>query len=683
MICCSIQHKSARQIAAILGKVEMAEIRLDLCDLSDEDVEEVFSSDTPLIAVCRTTDGDYHRAERLLTLAVKAGARYVDLEIEAPKPVSKRIASACAEWGTTLIRSYHDFEGTPSMDDLKAIVDKCRHHDGEVVKVVTTANSEEDSRTVTGLYKYYTAESLVAFAMGEKGRESRLECLRRGAPFSYAALSTDEATAPGQMTYDVMYKAVYGTFKALDAGRLRMPSSKSYAQRAIIASALAEGTSVLRGYTPCGDSESAIKVAAALGAIVRKKRGTQGTITLEIEGIGAGPELSSDVDGSETPLPCINVGESGLLARLMIPLCCSLYPDGMHIEGEGTLLQRPLQGAVATVQALGGSISGDVSRDVKGGSVRETGTDGRDATVPLSVRGPLKPGRIGIDGSKSSQLVSGALMALPLCERNSSLCVNRPVSIPYIYITMDILRKFGVKVRSEMYGGRQLLDEDWSKCTEIVLKIKENQRYKAAEIDLEGDWSAASAFLAAGAVFGSVALEGLDTTSLQADLTMMDILMEAGASLSQMDEPKGVIAVKKAPLQGFKADLSNSPDLFPVTSVLCAFCQGRSILRGVRRLVHKESDRSEGIVRMLHRMGVGVQVKGDEMTIDGEGLASRLMNGRLLKGGEYTADHDHRMVMALRLAELGASEPLIIDDTDCVAKSFPRFNETWNEMIKC
>ena len=179
-----------------------------------------------------------------------------------------------------------------------------------------------------------------------------------------------------------------------------------------------------------------------------------------------------------------------------------------------------------------------------------------------------------------------------------------------------------------------------------------------------------------------MALEGLDTTSLQADLTMMDILMEAGASLSQMDEPKGVITVKKAPLRGFRADLSNSPDLFPVTAVLCAFCQGRSILRGVRRLVHKESDRSEGIVRMLSRMGVAVQVKGDEMTIDGESLASRLMNGRLLKGGEYTADHDHRMVMALRLAELGAPEPVIIDDTDCVAKSFPRFNEIWNEMIK-
>lgn len=673
MICCSIGHKSARQIEAILRKVEMAELRLDLCELSEDEIENIFSSsDTPLIATCRTADGDYHKAERLLTLAIKAGARYADLEIDAPKPVSKRIANACAEWGTTLIRSYHNCGCTPSLDELRAVADKCRHHDGEVVKIVTSAQSPEDADTVLALYRYYTAESLVAFAMGEAGAKSRIKCIEKGAPFSYAAVDgAVPGTASGQMPYSEMYRAVYGERKALDAAGLRAPASKSFAQRAILAAALADGVSVLKGYTPCGDSESALKVAKEMGASVKRKRGAGGTVTLEITGIGGAAGESAAQTGSERQERVFHVGESGLLTRLLMPLGCALFPDGIRIEGEGTLLQRPLQGAATTMEALGCKV------DVDG--------EQTDVTVPFALQGPLRPGRIETDGSRSSQLVSGALMALPLCAKNSTLHVMNPVSIPYIYITLDILRRFGVKVRSEMYCGRQLLDGDWSKCTEIVLKIKENQRYRAAELDLEGDWSAAAPFLAAGAVYGGVSVSGLDTSSLQADLTMMDILVDAGASVSQTGSPEqettGVITVKKAPLQGIKADLTNCPDLFPVTAVLCAFCQGKSVLRGVHRLSHKESDRAEGIKDMLCRMGVKAQIKDDDLIVEGESLDSRILNGRLLKGGKFTSSHDHRMVMALRLAEPGADSLVEIDDEGCVCKSFPSFNEIWKNRI--
>lgn len=663
MICCSIANRNAKGILSLLEEVEMAEIRLDLCHLSDDDIEEVFSSDTPLIATYRTAQGgDYREAERQLTLAIRYGARYVDLEIKAPKPVSKRIANACAQWGTTMIRSYHNNDCTPSIEELRGIADKCRHHDGEIVKIATFAGNAQDVDTVLSLYKYYTAESLVAFAMGTEGAPSRMECLRRGAPFSYASTEDADATAPGQMPYELMRSEVYGTRKALAASRLRMPSSKSFAQRAILAAALSDGVSVLRGYTDCADNASALAVAAQLGACVRRKRGAAGTSTLEITGIACGTE--------NAVLPQtrrFNVGESGLLARLMMPLGCHLLPEGFSLEGEGTLSGRVMQGAKTTIEALGGKVisSGD-----------------RDITLPVTIEGPLRPGRIEIDGSKTSQLVSGALMALPLCSRNSSLRVMKPASIPYIYITMDILRKFGVKLRSEMYGGRQLLDQDWSKCTEMVIKSKENQRYKAAELTIEGDWSAAAVFLAAGAIFGSVQIEGLDTGSLQADLTMVDILMAAGASISQENEPTGTIIVKKAPLQGVRADLSNCPDLFLAVAVFCAFCQGRSSLRGLHRLSHKESDRAEGITEMLSGLGVRHQVKGDDLVIEGESLCSRIMNGRLLKGGKYTSNHDHRMVMALSLAELGADAPVEMDDIQCVGKSYPGFNDTWNEYIR-
>ena len=216
----------------------------------------------------------------------------------------------------------------------------------------------------------------------------------------------------------------------------------------------------------------------------------------------------------------------------------------------------------------------------------------------------------------------------------------------------------------------------------MVFKIKGDQKYKAADIDLEKDWSAAANFLVAGAIFGKVELEGLDTTSLQADLSVMDILMDAGASLSQLDGDKGNITVQRAPLKAFVVDASNCPDLFPIISVLAAFCQGTSRIAGVGRLANKESDRAKAIKDMLTGMGVNVSVEGDEMVIEGYGLAQRLLAGNLLKGGEYTSCHDHRMVMALKVASLGADSPVVIDDEACVAKSFPQFHGLFDTLTK-
>jgi 3-phosphoshikimate 1-carboxyvinyltransferase len=213
-------------------------------------------------------------------------------------------------------------------------------------------------------------------------------------------------------------------------------------------------------------------------------------------------------------------------------------------------------------------------------------------------------------------------------------------------------------------------------------KVKGGQKYKAADIDLEGDWSAAANFLVAGAIFGKVEIEGLDTTSLQADLSIMDILMDAGASLSQIDGKKGNITVQRAPLQAFEVDASNCPDLFPILAVMAAFCQGPSRMAGVGRLANKESDRAKAILEMLTQMGVQARVEEDELIVEGHTLSERLLDGDELKGGAYTSHHDHRMVMALKVASLGADSPITIDDEDCVAKSFPQFNDLFARVIR-
>ncbi len=723
MICTTIQNRNHEQVLDALQCCEMAEIRLDRCDLTPGEIDDIFSSDVPLVATCRIDEvaekdpslrdlPEQSRmikamqiAERRLLRAIEAGARYVDVEIEAQKQMSKRIRNAAHENGTVFIRSFHDFNGTDSLSGLKAMVEKCVYHGADMVKMVTTAHSEEDVDRVMSLYQWCRDErkggneriaaladgGLIAFCMGEEGRASRLDALRHGAPYTYAALNQEESAAPGQWPTKEMQASVYGGFRfiggtecgnipempvvprnsgvssAVSYGkcpRSVMPASKSFAQRAIIAAALADGTSHLRGYTPCGDNDAAIEVACNLGAEV-----TIGGNELTIKGISASlGSVKTLKHRSEEGNPVLHVGESGLLTRMMIPLMTQICPEPVTFTGEKTLLGRPLTGAKDMMETFGAEIA--------------SATD--EVKVPLTVKGPLKSGRAEISGKHGSQLISGLLMALPFGEKNATLVVHEPKSIPYMFITLEVLKKFGIKVGNEMLGGRDFLesDGDWSLCTEMVFKVKGGQKFKAADMDLEGDWSAAANFLVAGALFGRLEVEGLDTTSLQADLSIMDILMDAGASLSQTDGDRGVIAVQRAPLKAFSVDASNCPDLFPIISVLAAFCQGTSRIAGVGRLANKESDRAKAITEMLSQMGVSVSTEGDELVIEGHSLAQRILSGTLLKGGAYTSCHDHRMVMALKVASLGADGVITIDDEDCVTKSFPQFHEMFDKILK-
>lgn len=709
MICTTIQNRTLEEIIGLLEgsepRIQMAEIRLDRCPLDIEEIESLFSSsDTPLVATCRVVDdgnGTWEEAEEKLTTAVEAGAAFLDLEIEAPKEVGKRLRRACTEYGTTMIRSSHFFAGTPSDDVLRNTVEKCRKFGGEIVKIAAMAKSGEDVARVLGLYSQEQTSQrqaeLIAFSMGETGRASRLECLRLGSPFTYAALNDNEAAAPGQWTYSEMIAAVYGERRPLHCDTaLNMPASKSFAQRAIIAAALADGESRLEGYSPCGDNEAAIEVAKALGAEVRvEAAGVRSDLSDSSTDTATGTTLTIKGAGSSVNMPDkLNVGESGLLTRLMIPIVAALGKgQPIEIDGIGTLPARPLKGASEIMAGFG--------------TVLRPLNPAPEVHVPLTVQGPLLSGKTSVSGKGGSQLISGLLMALPLLPGDSTLHIHDPKSIPYMFITADVLRRFGIRIGSEMEGGEDFLEtQDWSLCTGITFKIKGGQKYSPAAFDIEGDWSAAANFLVVGALFGDVRLTGLDTTSLQADISIMDILMEAGASLSQIeDEPqdeesanvkdsndneaadaqeanapqghRGLITAQKAPLRAFDTDLNNCPDLFPIVAILAAFCHGRSNIQGFKRLASKESDRGAAILNMLTQMGVEASAAGDILSITGESVESRLLNGHLLKGGEYTSSHDHRMAMALTVASWCADSPIQIDDTSCIAKSFPAFLDAY------
>ena len=373
----------------------------------------------------------------------------------------------------------------------------------------------------------------------------------------------------------------------------------------------------------------------------------------------------------------VHVGESGLLTRLMIPIVAVLGKGPVRITGEKTLPGRPLKGAADMMASFGVLLSSDNARS----------NAFNDVFVPLTVKNNLVPGKNNlvpgkaeISGKDGSQLISGLLTALPLTGKNSTLYVEDPKSIPYMFITVDVLGKFGIRIQSEMEGDDIFLQtQDWGHCSQITFKVKGNQQIKAADLAIEGDWSAAANFLVAGAIFGSLDLDGLDTASLQADLSIMDILTEAGASLSRLDEEK-TLHVQRAPLNAFHFDLNQCPDLFPIVAVLATFCQGESRLAGVNRLAGKESDRGKAVADMLTQMGVKNRIEDDEMIICGRSLQQRLLTGTLLRGGSYTSLHDHRMVMALKVVALGADSPITIDDEACVAKSFPSFHEIFNKI---
>ena len=683
MICTTIQNKTIDEIYAILesGDVEMAEIRLDSCPLTMDEIEELFStSDVPLVATCRinavkerlsqTLAGHQHgngisrnvqhghpqenisedlqvdrngtsyenrhghvqasrqetgshqqddrklemkasqEVESKLITAIHAGAAFVDLEIEAPPMMSKRLRRETRENGTVFVRSYHDYKGTDSIEALKALTEKCFAIGADIAKIVTMAapctgdNQSPDVDRVLSLYDHFDPAKLIAFAMGDAGKTSRIQCLAKGSPFTYASLNEADTAAPGQMPTREMRDIVYGncvnvnaagtaadrlsaghlnadrlqtleatveatandtseetgTSSDIDNGpgaaEIQMPSSKSFAQRAIIAAALAEGTTTLNGYSPCGDNESAISVARALGAevtvglVYREGKVAKDSSTLTIKGRGAAALVPETV----------NVGESGLLARLMIPLMAVLGGGNATVNGEGTLTRRPLKGARNIMGAFG------VRLETISGTGQELSSE---VHVPLTISGKLEGGKVTVSGSGGSQLISGLLMALPLLQEDTVIRLTEPKSIPYLFITMDVLKAFGVKIWCDMEGGQEFAEsQDWNDCTEIVLHIKGGQSYKATDMDIEGDWSSAANFLVAGAIFGKVNVSGLDTKSLQADLSIMDILMEAGASLSQMgdDDPRGVIHVQKAPLNAFDVDANNCPDLFPLAS---------------------------------------------------------------------------------------------------------------------
>ena len=397
------------------------------------------------------------------------------------------------------------------------------------------------------------------------------------------------------------------------AGVAAPPCSKSYAQRALAAALLADGETVLRNLDFCDDTLSAIRVIETLGAKVERLDER----TVKVTG-GLAPK-------SDT----IHVGESGLATRMFTPIA-SLWNTPITIQGEGTLLYRPMHMMIEPLRKLG--------VDVRDGGGR----------LPVEVCGPIKGGEIEVDGSVSSQFLTGLLMALPLADEDTTIAVENAVSKPYLDMTIDMASKFGVNIQHNDYNE---------------FYIEGGQKYEAADLVIEGDWSAAAMLLVAGAIAGKVTLSNVSMLSKQADVAVCDALVHAGALVTS--EPDSITAEHRD-LVAFEFDATQCPDLFPALAALAAAAEGESIIYGTHRLEHKESNRAETIAKEYGKLGIEVRLEGDAMYIKGGKIHS----------AECESHHDHRIAMSLAVSALRSDGEITIHNAECVAKSFPDFFET-------
>ena len=395
------------------------------------------------------------------------------------------------------------------------------------------------------------------------------------------------------------------------SGVITPPCSKSYAQRVLAASLLAEGTAVLRNIDYCDDTRSALNCIKTLGAEVSD----DGSV-LRIRG-GLSPR------GSE-----LHVGESGLSARLFAPVA-SLCGTPITITGAGSLPHRPMMPMVEALRALGVSV-----RD--GGGF-----------LPIEVCGPLRGGEATVDASISSQFVTGLLLALPLADNDTTLHVTAPVSLPYMDMTIETALRFGVRIFHNNYKE---------------FFIEGRQHYVPADMTIESDWSSAAAILVAGAIAGETTVRNTPSLSKQADTAIITALVRAGAQVSH--DSDSVTAVSR-PLTAFEFDATQCPDLFPVLAALAAAADGESVIVGTKRLEHKESNRAETLCEEYEKLGI-------EIDIDEENVM-RIRGGEI-HAAECEAHGDHRIAMSLALSALRCRDgEVTIHGAECVAKSYPDF----------
>ncbi len=393
-----------------------------------------------------------------------------------------------------------------------------------------------------------------------------------------------------------------------------LPPSKSVAQRAILAASLCHEPVILSGLGQSKDVKHFLEMSKQLGAVHQE-------ITAD----------SLEIQGFKNAIhPQLHAGESGLGLRLITGIAAILGP-AFHINGEGSLLNRPILEFESILPQLG------VHCQTNGGF------------LPLQLSGTAKGGKISIDGRSGSQYLSGLLMALPLLKEDSIITVDELTSKPYIDLTLSVLDEFGIEITHDSYRK---------------FTIKGGQHYsRKTPFEIELDYSGASILMVEGAIHQGIRIENLNPNSIQGDKAMLAALTLAGVQHSWEEK---TLQIKASEIKPFEFDATQCPDLFPSLVVLAAAAKGESTLIGANRLINKESNRATVLVKEFGKLGLKIDLDGEEMKIFGTGK---------LSSGTVFSHNDHRIAMAGAVAAKLTDFGITIEGAESVEKSYPEF---WN-----
>lgn len=402
-------------------------------------------------------------------------------------------------------------------------------------------------------------------------------------------------------------------------GKVLPPPSKSHTHRAFFFAAMADGTSVISHPLISSDTKATLNACKLMGAETKFLH--DGRISISGGKLHA-PKITVDADNSGTTM------------RIFTGLC-SMFDEPVTITGDESLLKRPMGPLLKTLEQSG---------------IECVSTGG---FPPITVKGPNKGGVMKINGSVSSQFITSLLMVSPMLEKPSEIIVEGSmVSGPYLDVTISMMRLFGASASRK----NNVFDVE---CT----------GYKPYDYIVPSDFSSAAFPLVAGALGGKVTVTGMDLNDPQGDKVIVDILRKAGCYVI-IDGSE--ITAEKGKLRGCEIDLGKAPDLFPIVAVMLSVAEGDSRLYGAPQLKFKESNRIETVVNLINSIGGSAEPTDDGCIIHGkpEGLV----------GGKIVHKGDHRLMMSAAVASLVCEGPVIMDDVECCAVSYPDFIDQMREL---
>lgn len=403
-------------------------------------------------------------------------------------------------------------------------------------------------------------------------------------------------------------------------GKIKVPPSKSSMQRACAAALVTPGTTVIDNFGNSNDEKAALDIISKLGATINKVSNKLAITSNDFIFRSQFPEKNV----------IVNVGESGLSMRMFAPIA-GLFNYDITFTGEGSILKRPMNFFDEILPKL------------------DVNVNSNEGKLPVTLCGPLHPKDITVDGSLSSQFLTGLLFAFAkACTRPVSITVKDLSSRPYIDLTIAVLKTFGFKIENQNYEVFSIFPREPLQAHSIKYTV-------------EGDWSNAAFLLVAGAIAGQVTLTGADLNSCQGDKNIMEALYDCGA---EVIIDKNEISVKRNNLLAFEFDATHSPDLFPPLVALASYCKGTTIIKGVNRLLHKESNRAIALRDEFKKMNVEIELNGDLMAIKGS---------KEVRGATVSSHNDHRIAMATAVTALAAKGNTVIHGSDAVKKSYPDF----------